>query len=618
MVIVSYFLPQSEFRKWNNMSANKMSKLQDFIVEDLTNPCGRDVARRNHDLEQLMMDKNNDSPSVMHFFFSNLESDEERCVYRLFYYAAKHNRFDVVSCYNPTLQEKFGLDKRCVDLYPLLPAAFCGNRELIEKLLGAGCQADTEIKLYDPASIIDVAFTPMDMAIINDDVDIMQLLRSASKESVMSLLENVALIGNVNCFNVLIKEEPRSSEEMKTLYFLAARSNAIVLKELVKNGFSAIHESWGENCDVDKFDDFDSPLHAAVSDLYRIHRIGTDPSILDRMNFLLSKGVKCYVFNKRGMLPLNILLQEISLVEPYEPFHTDILQGINSLISAMEKERPEQELLLPRSAVVQIQYFFFVHLFYTVQNIRKPLHLAYAALSVKILKMLLVKGVDLVNDDQEVDNYDFNPDGPPPPMSRLMNRSGPSGSELNHPSLCYIVGRESAIPFILHWPFAGQLENMMMEFCNLLLVYGTKPDSSCFKFLIYILQHSQPKVMIQFVLNAISLMSADDVQGFREYVESFNYIHPRQLKMTIRTQNGNLEHCYFVDISLISSGFCKSLKEMCRCALYDSIRHRRMAAHVKSLPLPDALKEYLIFGCKLEESVTLPVTNILQELNLNG
>ena len=82
------------------------------------------------------------------------------------------------------------------------------------------------------------------------------------------------------------------------------------------------------------------------------------------------------------------------------------------------------------------------------------------------------------------------------------------------------------------------------------------------------------------VLPAISLMSAQHVQEFGGYVAE---------------KHANL-------LGQIHESFeVRSLRELCRNSLYDSVSFRRMAAAVPSLPLPKQLKEFLLLGMKIED-----------------
>ena len=118
----------------------------------------------------------------------------------------------------------------------------------------------------------------------------------------------------------------------------------------------------------------------------------------------------------------------------------------------------------------------------------------------------------------------------------------------------------------------------------LLLVYGIKPDQSCFRILYHLLEYNRPSTTTELVLPILSLMSAKDIHLFREHVA-----------------DTNAEQNKKVDVSLVSEHFCKSLRELCRCVLYNHIKHRRMAAHVNSLPLPNLLKDYLCLGNKIKD-----------------
>ena len=76
----------------------------------------------------------------------------------------------------------------------------------------------------------------------------------------------------------------------------------------------------------------------------------------------------------------------------------------------------------------------------------------------------------------------------------------------------------------------------------------------------------------------LSLMSAQDVEKFKQAVRSEPSL-----------------------VSLISDKFCKSMYEANRYALYESIKDRRMVAHVNSLPLPKPVKKYLCLEYEMSE-----------------
>ena len=109
--------------------------------------------------------------------------------------------------------------------------------------------------------------------------------------------------------------------------------------------------------------------------------------------------------------------------------------------------------------------------------------------------------------------------------------------------------------------------------CILLFTYGEKPDciypclqtamSTSFTTTKYLVLQAI-SMMDSFVLNQVKKHAAGLVLGERK--DEFDCIR-----------------------------WEKSLKEICRCALYNYIPNRRMAAHVDDLPLPNLVKQYLLF-----------------------
>ena len=79
--------------------------------------------------------------------------------------------------------------------------------------------------------------------------------------------------------------------------------------------------------------------------------------------------------------------------------------------------------------------------------------------------------------------------------------------------------------------------------------------------------------------------------------------HIEQLRQLAATTNATDQKN--IDTTLIADKSCKTLRDTCRSVLYGSVKDRRMAAHVNSLPLPKQIKEWLCFNYEISEKIQL-------------
>ena len=475
--------------------------------------------------------------------------------------AAMHDRVDIFECRQPlsSLSTYF--------FNPLTVAVYHRNIELIKLLVKAGYPSDQHARDLFGIFSIDIN-SAMDCALMADDVEVMSLLLPAVKSnSQQELLNMVKLNKAEKCFlDILMKMDPRNAPAH--VYVTAFAFGVKVFEEMKRMGFEdfakPVRSQW----------DGGTILHFAP---YFCSDTGSLSSIL---NFLISQGARADKFNCRQMLAFDVIIARLNPENVYnvadvaefrQKFHY-LLDATEILLGAMRRERDVEELLVPCASVCGLQNRFYTCLICLVKTndqFNQDVANLHLDICINMMEMTLVAGVDLAS-DAEV----------PFDLHSLRRIPMPRGT---HPYLNFHSWLIK-VNLVRNHTKIQVYEKAITRMNLLLLVYGIKPDQSCFRILYHLLEYNRPFTTMELVLPILGLMSAEDIHLFRKHVADTN-----------AEQNKN------VDVSLVSEHFCKSLRELCRCVLYNHIKHRRMAAHVNSLPLPNQLKDYLCLGYKIKD-----------------
>ena len=484
--------------------------------------------------------------------------------------AAMHGRVDIFACNHPLFTDTF--------FNPLTVAVYHKDIELIQILVEAGYQSDQDAYAFRGIFSKDID-TALNFVLQEDDVEVMMLILPALKcTSQCQLLQMVSFNQAEKCFLAILQKYKQTPEElhMDSVYETALTFSVKVLKEMKRRGHEDFtrhfQHAWKSG----------TVLHGAPY-LFT----NTDPCSLGSiLKYLISQGVRAYKMDRVAQFPIDVLVghldlnpEEVSDVDEFKLEYHYLLDGAKILLEAMRKERPGLELPIPRISVALLQFYFYKILKRLIStNAQSDQEMAnlHLDICVKMLEMILATGVNLGEDAMEIykspSNYTI------PPDESFLEKNWNCANKRSILSLPF------AVDFTKYQTKIQVYEKQIMKMRTLLLVFGAKPDQSCFHMLYCLLEYNRPSTTAELVLPILSLMSAEDIHQFRKHVADTN-----------AQQNKN------VDISLVSEHFCKSLSDSCRYVLYNHIKHRRMAAHVNSLPLPTTVKEYLCLGYNINE-----------------
>ena len=402
----------------------------------------------------------------------------------------------------------------------------------------------------------------MKRALKQDDVQKMQRLCTLTGFNRRKLLCLTIKHHAVSCFKALIEEvDPSNNRQLvKDLYIEAITKDVNILKVLVEKDYLDIHLPL-------KYSTHETGLHIAAS----IVMIGKEAQWLcmfQAMDYLLSLGLDPYAQNFRSDYPLTILILRLCLtgprflrdIETSEQQLPHVLSTSRILLEAMKSKKPEEKelpvsyrdvIILRNSFIQQLDDDNYVGL---LTNTAEEISNRSLDLRVEILKLMLAAGADIRSEEARIDDEGNHHPGKTPLFFLC-----PSWFRRPLPSATY--------------------EEKIIKFFKLFLVYGTQPDYSSFGFLCVLLKYNQPTITAELVLPSISLMSEQQIREFRQYMTyKYDTVFPQ-----IQELKG------------------KSLLELCRYSLYDTVPYRRMAEHVHSLPLPKAMKEYLLLGMSFED-----------------
>ena len=365
------------------------------------------------------------------------------------------------------------------------------------------------------------------------------------------------------CFIHLLKKDRQSRVlNLDDVYEAVIHFDVHVMEEMKRIGFN----------DFKRELEHGTILHSVAREI-RMNAHGSSSQI-EKLEYLISQeGVTAYSVNCYGEHPVDIIASYLGSLDPTSENSDDknrqksvtFVNTTQVLLSAMRKERAEQELLMPRSTAMALhrQYYFLLYMRIQGSTNQQIVNLSLD-LCIEILEMVLAAGVDLVNVQEEVMAATF--------QKGFAPKAGPLSHFQSYREMIMGVGMNS------HQPLQTCAEQIV-KFNTLFLAYGMNPDSECLRFLLWLLELNIPLLTTGLILPFISLMSPKDIEQFR--------------KLAANMKN--------VDMTLISDKFCKSLKDTCRSVLYGSVKDRRMAVHVSSLPLPKQIKQWLCFDCDINE-----------------
>ena len=527
-------------------------------------------------LEKMMSNKESSGEDITKYFHKIHPTKDEQDFHfkaledSFLCLAAIYDRMDVFQCVQP-LQ---AANKEGAMSYnnPLIVAVYQRNIELIQMLVTAGYHADQSAFIFK-SIFSNKMENAIHYAIMKDDVEVMRILRPALYETNIKKLFKMANTQRAGkCFLAILQDYDKESEELdlNDVYKTALTLDVNVLEEMARTGFhdfARIDVTTGQGTSTER-----SQMFATLS------------------SFLISLGARTYKFDSDGHLPLDSMISRLHVLSPidkndvadHERHCQHFLDTTRTLLRAMRKEKPAQEMLIPRYSAATLQHFFYNTLKSIKTNAQINEDIANLSLDtcVQMLEMVLATGVDISNDEQEVYKTSaFHNIARPPTDASWEKLCDP-----RHPSLFY--NRSGWVTFeeLLenHWNLQAY-EDKIIRFNILQLVYGTKPDSTCFRFLSCLLECNRENITTGLIHPILSLMSAEEVKHFQKYVEQIN-----------ADKNKNL------DINIASS-FCKSIQETSRMVTYNNIKDRRMAVHAESLPLPNAMKKFLCLDYEFTE-----------------
>ena len=525
------------------------------------------------DLENMMADEKVSSQEITDSYYKTRERmgfDSECDKYNdpmwngFLCLVAMCGRADVFECNEPLRSYNHS------GCNPLTVAAYHGNLKLIRILIKAGYHADQVTDEF--ADIFSGEFflpTAMNCALIRDDVEVMRMLRPAIKKNTTKLLSDAARNKAEKCFLVILKEKRKKEKIDLDRVFTAAMENfnVYVLEVMTSIGydmtrrFSSLHARG-------------TMLHAAVELISNPHNNRSHVNVL---SYLMTQGVKASDVNQVKQLPVDLIIKHLSSLRTFHrrdlsehrKYHLRCLDAARILLRAMQEEKAGKSQLIPNSSVFELQTQFYSMLS-DVLDKHDPQYNPLTAqgklaldVFIEMLRMILTAGV---TDVHKLCSQ----------LSRTTYRGG------------HTYGQNDFISNTLTL-FSANLpayEDKLVNFHVVLLAFGMKPDSSYFKFLSFLLEMElTPKTTI-LIHAALSLMSAREIQRFKQHVSDIN-----------RHQNKAL------NVATITEKSVKSLKESCRRVLYGNIPDRRMAVHVNCLPVPTKVKEYLVFDFKLSGEI---------------
>ena len=269
---------------------------------------------------------------------------------------------------------------------------------------------------------------------------------------------------------------------------------------------------------------------------------------------------------RRSMSPLEVFINTSTQqlhdytrkgdVENQDRVAADFRKGVHMLLSAMKEENPDRELLIPRHTIVCIWDAFY-----------GMIGSKHEAMCLELLITVLHKGVNLYSV--------ISPNW----ITQICCHGkiiGRTCYDVNYLQFPHILNRNL-------WEIEASRDSVI-QFSTWMLACGSRPNQSCFHALQSALEmQNQNKDVLEFVHLVISLMSSGLINQFRKHIQKVNKPSSRKVK---------------IDVSPVSSGFLKTLKQSCRYVILNSIRHRRIAEHANSLPLPAEIKNYLRLWCE--------------------
>ena len=534
--------------------------------------CGDDATKDLEVLVNMMINKESTGQEITEYFnnrihpINDFDSASDRYTMENFLcLAAIHDRIDVFEHNQPLQQIPFPIHD------PLMVAVCQRNIPLIRILRDAGYEPGRSVFAGSShvrcVELFNARTTAMDYVLMNDDVDVMSmfLVASATPEDIKGIICRTKSHQAGQCFLLILKKYKNSRLlDLDDVYIAATSFNVTVLEEMKVIGYDDFNR---ELC----FQiDWGTLLHSAASEI--LPNAQRSSQTIHVLNYLISEGITAYSFNLQGKHPVDMIAGQLYYLNPtpesmnvdeYKQKCQNCASATRVLLSAMRKERSEQELLMPRSTAVLLNQQFYYMLSDRIQaNTNQQRANLILDLCIQMLDMVLSSGVDLVNMEEEVRAA----------ISHMHFR----------PFACAFSCFEHVWKLVMismrnrHAPLQIYAEKII-KFNTLFLVYGMKPDSKCIRFLLWLLELNIPRLTTGLIHPFLSQMSSKDIEQFRQRAASMNCT------------------------SLISDKLCKSLQDTCRSFLYESVKDRRMAVHVSSLPLPKQMKQWLCFDYKIDE-----------------
>ena len=342
-------------------------------------------------LEKMMSDKETSGKDITeHFHKIHPTKDVQDFHYKalddsFLCLAAMYDRVDVFQCVQPI---KAGNEEGVMSYNnPLIVAVYQRNIELIQMLVTAGYHADQSAFIFK--SIFSYKMeTAIDYAIKKDDVEVMRILRPVLYEtSVKKLLKMANSHRAAKCFLAILQDYDKGSGEldMNDVYKTALALDVQVLEEMARTGFHGFARNGvtaGQITSTER-----SQMFATLSD------------------YLISLGARAYKFDSDGHLPLDSVISRLHILSPvdkhdvadHERHCQHFLDTTRTLLRAMRKENPEQDMLIPRYSTATLQHIFYNMLKSIKTNSNIDVNVANLSLDtcVQMLEMVLATGVDI-------------------------------------------------------------------------------------------------------------------------------------------------------------------------------------------------------------------------------
>ena len=351
-------------------------------------------------LANMMTDKEITGQEITEYFNGIHSTNCDQSIYlkeSFLCLAAMHDRIDVFE-HNQPLQQTPKIPRHD----PLMVAVYKRNIPLIQLLIEAG---------YDPrnSKFLGMRFggvgedkSALDYVLFKDDVAVLRMFPTVSSSHIS--LKQIKTHHAHKCFlHILEKDRQNRRLDLDDVYETAACFDVTVLEEMKRIGYDDFKREYAQGGTM---------LHSAVREIFNNAQRSSQ---IEKLEYLISQeGVTAYRFDDNGKLPVDLIVgylhclddcYEKSIDGEYLQRWKTCVNATGVLLSAMRKERADQELLMPRSSVSAMHHGFYfqicVRIMKGISGNQQILNFSLAS-CIQMLEMVLAAGVDLVNEEEEI------------------------------------------------------------------------------------------------------------------------------------------------------------------------------------------------------------------------